>query len=106
METAQGKVFHSRQAEVEVQVARLLRIGSALAAVLVAGGIGVLTLGGHEGTGTQLVTAGLVALVLTPVLRVATALLVFLKERDWAFTLISFTVLCAMAVGVLLGRTH
>jgi uncharacterized membrane protein len=54
----------------------------------------------------MLVTAGLIALVLTPVLRVATAFVVFLQERDRAFALISFFVLAAIAVGVLLGKTH
>lgn len=103
-EIMEGKHFASRQAAVETQVARLLRAGSLLAAALMAAGIGMLMLG--MARGTTLVTAGLIVLVLTPVLRVATAFVVFLQERDLAFALISFFVLAAIAFGVFLGKTH
>lgn len=105
-EITQGKHFQTRQAAVETYVARMLRAGSVLAALLIAAGIATLTLGMGERAGTMLVTAGLIALVLTPVLRVATAFVVFLQERDRAFALISFFVLASIAVGVFLGKTH
>lgn len=106
MDAMQGKHFESKQAEVELQVARLLRIGSAAAAILMAVGIGMLLLGGSERIGTTVVTTGLIALVLTPVLRVFTAFIVFLRERDYMFAGISAIVLTALALGVILGRTH
>lgn len=104
-EITQGRQFSSEQARVEVYLSHLLRLGSAAAAVLIGAGLLLLTLG-SAGTGATLVTTGLIALVLTPVARVLVAMLVFLQERDYTFALICLIVLTAMALGVVLGRTH
>lgn len=104
MEITQGKHFETKQDMVEVQVARLLRVGSAVAAGLIGTGLGILLLGLSEPMGERLVLYGLIALVLTPVLRVVVAFFVFLWERDLAFAVISLLVLSALGVGMLLGK--
>jgi uncharacterized membrane protein len=51
----------------------------------------------------RLIMAGLITLLLTPVLRVLVAGVVFVKERDWLFALFCLVVLCALTAGVTLG---
>lgn len=101
----EGKHFAAEQARVEVYLIYLLRAGSTLAALLIAVGLALLTLG-SAAVGHGLVTAGLIVLVLTPVARVLVAMLAFLKERDYVFAGICAVVLFAVTLGVLLGRTH
>ena len=87
---------------VERILAKVLRIGSVIAGALLAAGIGSMLLGG-TGFAPRLITAGLVVLLLTPVLRVLVAAMVFCKERDWLFALFCLVVLCALAAGVRFG---
>lgn len=101
----EGKYFASEQPRVEVYLAYLLRAGSALAALLIASGLAVLSISGAP-AGAALVTAGLITLVLTPVARVVVAMIVFLQERDYTFAAICAVVLMAVILGVLLGRAH
>lgn len=89
----------------ETTLARLLRLGSLAAAVLLATGIAIM-LTGNAAPATGLISAGLVTLMATPVLRVLTAGLIFLRERDWLFALFCLVVLCTLAVGIVLGRAH
>lgn len=90
---------------IELSLARLLRIGSLIAAVLIAAGIGVMLLG-NEAVATRLVTAGLLALLATPIMRVITAGLIFVREKDWRFACFCLVVICTLAAGILLGQTH
>ncbi len=87
-------------------VGRLLQIGTTAASVLVGVGLVVLFLGIAPALAPKLITAGLIILVSTPVLRVVAALGVFVREKDWIFAAISTTVLVVLGVGVLLGKTH
>ncbi|MGE5674366.1 MAG: DUF1634 domain-containing protein [Mycobacterium leprae] len=89
---------------VELVLARLLRVGSVLAAVLVGAGILFLMTGVQAALGGRLITAGLLVLVSTPVMRVAAALVVFLREKDYAFALFCTLVLLAISVGVVVGH--
>lgn len=57
--------------------------------------------GAARGDGLALVELGILILVLTPVLRVATALALFARERDWLYTAIASIVL-ALTLGSLL----
>lgn len=82
--------------------ARLLMVGAILAAGLIAAGI-VMHLLGH---GLELVTAGLIVLLFTPVMRVVVALWVFLRERDFTFAIFSLLVLLALAGGIWIGKSH
>lgn len=90
---------------IELSLARLLRIGSFIAAVLIAVGIGCMLLG-RELLATRLITTGLLALLATPIIRVLTAGLIFVREKDWRFACFCLVVLCALAAGIILGHGH
>ena len=90
---------------IELTLARLLRIGSFVAAVLIAAGIATMLLG-KETLATRLITAGLLALLATPIMRVITAGLIFVREKDWRFACFCLVVICALATGIYLGQTH
>lgn len=94
----------SRVLSIELILARLLRVGSVIAAALVGAGLVAMLTGVSAATGSLLITWGLLVLVSTPVLRVLVAGLVFLWEKDWRFALFCLVVLCALAAGMLLGR--
>jgi uncharacterized membrane protein len=87
---------------VERVLAKVLRIGSIIAGGLLAVGIGSMLLAGAP-FAPRLITAGLVVLLLTPVLRVVVAAVVFCRERDWLFALFCLVVLCSLAAGVKFG---
>lgn len=86
---------------IELLSARLLRLGAIIAAVLIAAG--VLMQGLWQGP--DLITAGLVVLLVTPILRVLAALWVFIRERDFTFALFSLLVLLALGAGIWIGKT-
>jgi len=50
-------------------------------------------------------TLGLLALIVTPFLRVAGSLLAFARQRDLRYVLVSACVLAAMCLSVFLGRS-
>ncbi|QXE90941.1 DUF1634 domain-containing protein [Geomonas subterranea] len=88
---------------IELVLARLLRLGSLVAAALLAVGIALMVLG-QSAVAPRLITAGLLVLLGTPVLRVLVAAVIFVKERDWHFALFSLVVLCAVAAGIYFGK--
>ena len=87
---------------IERILAKVLRLGSIVAGILLAAGIGGMLLTGASHS-HRLITAGLITLLLTPVLRVLVAAVVFVKERDWLFALFCLVVLCSLVAGVKLG---
>lgn len=88
---------------IELVLARLLRLGSLLAAALLAVGLTAMVTG-LTGIAPKLITTGLLVLMGTPVLRVVAAAIIFVREKDWHFALFSAVVLVALAAGILLGR--
>lgn len=97
---------HETEAEVhpiELVLARLLRLGSLIAAALLAVGIAVMAMG-MTVLAPKLITAGLLVLLGTPVMRVVAASIIFTKQREWHFAFFSFVVLCAMAAGIYFGK--
>ncbi|MCM0083799.1 DUF1634 domain-containing protein [Geomonas sp. Red32] len=92
----------SRHEAIELVLARLLRIGSIVAAFLLAGGIAGMAI--HEPFATKMITAGLLVLLGTPILRVLAAFVIFLRDREWHYALFSLVVLAALAAGIILGR--
>ena len=46
------------------------------------------------------VQAGLLALIVTPILRVAFSLFGFARERDWLYVALTLLVLCVLTVGL------
>jgi uncharacterized membrane protein len=88
---------------IELVLARLLRIGSLIAAAMLAAGILAMVLGQTE-FAPRLITAGLLVLLCTPIMRVLVAAIIFVREKDWHFAFFSLVVLCALAAGVFFGR--
>ncbi|HYF78459.1 MAG TPA: DUF1634 domain-containing protein [Symbiobacteriaceae bacterium] len=100
MEMTHGK--ESRVDSMEIILARLLRIGSMIAAGLMAAGIVLMVTG--VALGGTLVLAGLLTLVSTPVIRVLAAMIVFLRERDYLFAGFCAVVILSLAVGMFIGN--
>jgi uncharacterized protein len=57
-----------------------------------------------DGEAAAFLTLGLLALIVTPFLRVAGTLIAFALERDMRYVLVSAAVLTLMCLSVLLGR--
>lgn len=62
--------------------------------------------GMREARGQAFVMAGLLALMATPVLRVALSLLVFSRRKDKAFVAVTSGVLCLLLLSFLLGAVE
>jgi uncharacterized membrane protein len=95
-------VVENQVEAIELVLARLLRMGSLLAAALLAAGIVALA-AGATALAPKVMTAGLLVLLCTPVMRVVVAGYIFVKEKDWHFAFFSLVVICAMAAGIYLG---
>ena len=98
----------------EIIVGRLLQTGVlAAASAMLAGGIYYLSLHGSQTpnygkfhgvtplTGQTILWVGVVAMIATPVLRVAFALVAFALERDWLYTGVSSIVLALLAYSLI-----
>jgi uncharacterized membrane protein len=59
-----------------------------------------------DAPGRGLVTAGLLVLMATPVLRVLASIITFGRQRDWLFLAITSMVLVLMLLSFGLGRVH
>jgi len=82
----------------EVQVGRLLQIGVALSAASLGLGLVVWMIADGSRAANGLLTAGLIALMLTPLARVVASLIAWVHLRDWFFvwtTVMVFVVLIA-----------
>jgi uncharacterized membrane protein len=80
----------------EVTLGRLLQGGVLSAAVCLTAGLAIWMTGGRPGVATVLLTAGLMILMATPILRVVVSLVAYARMRDWFFvstTLFVFGVL-------------
>lgn len=104
MEHAHSLAVAEKVETVEIAVAQLLRIGVVIAAVLITLGLGGLLIGISQSVGTQLTTIGLIVLVLTPIMRVVAAFVVYLRQRDYVYASISLFVLMMLATGLLIGK--
>jgi len=54
-------------------------------------------------TGTRIISAGILLLIVLPVLRVLLMLIVFVRERDFRFGAIAMLVLAIILLGSVLG---
>jgi uncharacterized membrane protein len=104
------KPHDSGEPRLETLLARQLYFGTWLASIIVAVGLGLTFFNGSAGeqvskaqTGMQVVLAGIALFILLPVLRLVVMLIVFLRERNYRFGLITAVVLIIIALGVLLG---
>lgn len=91
---------------IEDRIAIILKLGLILSSSLIGIGLASLLTGFESAWGQWLVTAGLVVLVATPILRVVMALFGYLMERDFTFVMISLSVLLILVVGVWVGAPH
>lgn len=91
---------------VELAVAYLLRFGTAVSAALIAAGLAMILLQVPVDIGRQLITAGIIALICTPLLRVAAAMVIYLRLGDVVYGLICTAVLLFVFAGMLLGEGH
>jgi len=65
---------------------------------------GSVAQGVAQGNPLAIIAAGLLLLLLTPVLRVAVSIVAFLLERDWLYTVITIIVLAILIISFLLGK--
>jgi uncharacterized membrane protein len=83
-------------------LASVLYYGTWLASAVIALGLLMALLGGHP-RAMRIDTAGILLLILLPVLRVALMLIVFVRERDYRFGAIAALVLTFIVLGFVLG---
>jgi uncharacterized membrane protein len=81
----------------ERQLGRLLFAGVMSSALCLAVGLVLSVAGGQPAAANAILTAGLVILMITPIARVVTSLVVYVRMRDWFF--VATTI---MVFGVLL----
>lgn len=85
----------------EVRVSQLLRIGVLVSGSILSVGWGLDVLG--QPAGALVMDAGIRLLIATPILRVAATFFVFLRQRDWLYTVVTAIVLAILAIGVFGG---
>ncbi len=81
----------------ELRLGRLLMAGVMSSALCLAIGLVLWVAGGHPAAANRILTAGLLILMMTPIARVVTSVVVYVRMRDWFF--VATTV---MVFGVLL----
>jgi uncharacterized membrane protein len=83
-------------------VALVLRIGAFAAfLVMLTGVLATVLVDGH--VATQIELAGVLIMLITPVVRVLVAMVLFLREKDWKYGAISAGVLLILLLGSLFG---
>ncbi|MPZ17174.1 MAG: DUF1634 domain-containing protein [Luteitalea sp.] len=83
-------------ARLELIVGRILRIGVVVATVLLVVGLALWVPRVEPTIALQLLHAGLITLMLTPVLRVVVSVVEFARARDWFFMLVTLAVLAVL----------
>jgi uncharacterized membrane protein len=91
-------------------LAGLLHSGSTVASTVIAVGVVLAMIDSRLGThnlavlpNTRLVTIGIALFILLPTLRVLLMLIVFVRQRDYRFTIIAALVLTIILLGFLFG---
>jgi uncharacterized membrane protein len=82
-------------------IANLLWFGTLLASAIIA--VGVLLGFFGDGNGLGIAKVGVALFILLPVGRVGLMLVLFVRERDYAYVAISALVLAIIAAGFLIG---
>lgn len=115
-----GKVLN----EAEVFVSKSLRVGVFLSAIVISVGLVLFLVSGESGYPGEtyptllkdiflgavnmkpfaIILAGLVLLILTPIMRVGVSILVFLKEKDWLYVVISTIVFLILISSFFFGK--
>jgi Protein of unknown function (DUF1634) len=88
-------------------LARVLHRGTWIGSSVIAAGLALPMVGRSEASsamiGTWIITAGILLLIVLPVLRVLLMLIVFVRERDFRFGAIAMLVLAITLLGFVLG---
>jgi uncharacterized membrane protein len=87
----------------EVQLGRLLQAGVLTSAAFLAIGLVLWMAGAADGAANALLTAGLVILMATPILRVIVSLAEYVRMRDWFFVVTTVLVFAVLLVTVTLA---
>jgi uncharacterized membrane protein len=87
----------------ERRLGRILTVGSAASAALLALGVLFTLAGLWAGAAALLLHVGLVVLMATPVLRVLVSFAEYVWVRDWFFALTTLAVLAVLAVTLLVA---
>ena len=95
-----------RLERLEVVLGRVLLAGVLLASACLAVGLIMWMSGAYREAANQVLAAGLIVLMATPILRVVVSLVEYLRMRDWLFAATTIVVLAVLmgAVAVALGQ--
>jgi len=86
--------------ELEQRIGRVLSVGVRASAVFLAIGLALSFTSAGASIAAWLMTAGLLILMATPVARVATSMVEYVRHRDWTFSLLTAIVLLELCAGV------
>jgi uncharacterized membrane protein len=91
-------------------LAMVLQYGTWLASAAIGLGLAIALIASHSGlntvgflSSTRIISVGILLFILLPVFRVFLMLLVFLKERDYRFSVIAGLVLLILVLGFVVG---
>ena len=84
----------------DLAISWVLRIGGLLSAAIIVIGMTIVLLGGN---GRAIITAGLLVLIATPVVRVAFSIYIFVRARDKTYAAITTVVLLILLFGFAVG---
>jgi uncharacterized membrane protein len=87
----------------EMQLGRLLQAGVLTSAACLTIGLVLWMAGAAEGPANALLTAGLMILMATPILRVIVSLVEYVRMRDWFFVVTTVLVFGVLLVTVTLA---
>jgi len=96
------RVTDERLDRLETTLGRLLRTGVMSAAACLAAGLIAWIAGGPTRLATTTLTAGLVILMMTPLMRVIVSLVAYARMRDWFFVTTTLLVFAMLLVAWLL----
>ena len=107
--------------DLELFVSNVLRYGVLLSGLLILSGLGLFLITGDYSfpngaaslewilwgspffAPSHILFLGFIVLVLTPICRVATSVVAYIYQRDWAFAAITGFVLVVLVTGIVLG---
>ena len=87
----------------ESALGRLLGVGILASTVCLAAGLVLALSGRGPGTARQLLMAGLLLLMATPVARVLVSVITYARRHDWLFAVLTLVVLLELAASVLIA---
>jgi len=87
----------------EERLGQFLRAGVVVSTVLLAAGLALWLASGESALAMGTLRAGLIALMATPMLRVAVSFVEYLHLRDWYFAAMTFGVVLVLVVTVVIS---